>query len=178
MYADLRKLSIEQIAQFDLPGFGIGGLSVGEPNHIMYQLLAETVPFMPEHKPHYLMGVGNPDNLVEAAGLGIDMFDCVQATRIARHGAFWTRQGRKSIKQSQYLKDLSPLEEGCDCYACRHFSKAYIRHLFKANEMLAYRLISIHNIHFLNNLMEELRQAIREDRYPAFREEFFANYQL
>lgn len=178
MYADLRKLSIEQIAQFDLPGFGIGGLSVGEPNHIMYQLLAETVPFMPEHKPHYLMGVGNPDNLVEAAGLGIDMFDCVQATRIARHGAFWTRQGRKSIKQSQYLKDLSPLEEGCDCYACRHFSKAYIRHLFKANEMLAYRLISIHNIHFLNNLMEELRQAIREERYPAFREEFFANYQL
>ena len=178
MYEDLRKLSIEQITQFDLPGYGIGGLSVGEPNETMYQLLAVTVPFMPEHKPHYLMGVGNPDNLVEAVGYGIDMFDCVQATRIARHGAFWTRTGRQSIKQQQYLKDTTPLEEGCGCYACQHFTKAYIRHLFKANEMLAYRLISIHNIYFLNHLMEELRAAIRADQYVEFRQQFFDNYKM
>lgn len=178
MYPDLRIQSIKEIAQFDLPGFGIGGLSVGEPNETMYALLEETVPHMPAHKPHYLMGVGNPDNLVQAVGYGIDMFDCVQATRIARHGAFWTREGRKSIKQQQYLKDLSPLEEGCGCYACQHFTKAYIRHLFKANEMLAYRLISIHNIYFLNHLMEALREAIRQDRYVEFRQQFFDAYKM
>ena len=144
----------------------------------MYHLLEETVPYMPENKPHYLMGVGNPDNLVQAAGYGVDMFDCVQATRIARHGAFWTRRGRLSIKNQQYIKDTTPLEEGCNCYACRHFTKAYIRHLFKANEMLAYRLISIHNIYFLNNLMEELREAIRQDRYVEFRQHFFDEYKM
>ena len=169
---------IEQITAFDLPGFGIGGLSVGEPNETMYHLLEETVPYMPEKKPHYLMGVGNPDNLVEAVGYGIDMFDCVQATRIARHGAFWTRHGRLSIKNQQYFKDTTPLEEGCNCYACRNFTKAYIRHLFKANEMLAYRLISIHNIYFLNHLMAELREAIRQDRYVEFRQHFFDNYKM
>ncbi len=178
MYEDLRKLSIQEITQFDLPGYGIGGLSVGESNEVMYELLAATVSDLPEHKPRYLMGVGNPDNLVEAAGHGVDMFDCVQATRIARHGAFWTRQGRMNIKNQQYMRDQSPLEEGCQCYACRNFSKGYIRHLFKANEMLAYRLLSIHNIHFLNQLMEDLRAAIGKDAYGAFKEKFFENYKM
>lgn len=178
MYTDLRLQSIKEITQFDLPGYGIGGLSVGESNEMMYNLLNETVSYMPAHKPHYLMGVGNPDNLVQAVGYGVDMFDCVQATRIARHGAFWTRKGRLSIKNQQYMKDDTPLEEGCQCYACRHFTKAYIRHLFKANEMLAYRLISVHNIHFLNQLMEELRQSIREDRYVEFRDAFFDAYKV
>lgn len=178
MYTDLRLQSIKEITQFDLPGYGIGGLSVGESNDMMYKLLDETVSYMPQHKSHYLMGVGNPDNLVQAVGYGVDMFDCVQATRIARHGAFWTRQGRLSIKNQQYMKDTTPLEEGCQCYACRHFTKAYIRHLFKANEMLAYRLISIHNIHFLNQLMEDLRASLREDRYVDFRDEFFDSYKM
>lgn len=178
MYTDLRLQSIKEITQFDLPGYGIGGLSVGESNDMMYKLLDETVSYMPQHKPHYLMGVGNPDNLVQAVGYGVDMFDCVQATRIARHGAFWTRQGRLCIKNQQYMKDTTPLEEGCQCYACRHFTKAYIRHLFKANEMLAYRLISIHNIHFLNQLMEDLRASLREDRYVDFRDEFFDSYKM
>lgn len=178
MYTDLRLQSIKEITQFDLPGYGIGGLSVGESNDMMYKLLDETVSYMPQHKPHYLMGVGNPDNLVQAVGYGVDMFDCVQATRIARHGAFWTRKGRLSIKNQQYMKDTTPLEEGCQCYACRHFTKAYIRHLFKANEMLAYRLISIHNIHFLNQLMEDLRASLREDRYVDFRDEFFDSYKM
>ena len=170
--------SIKEITQFDLPGYGIGGLSVGESNDMMYKLLDETVSYMPQHKPHYLMGVGNPDNLVQAVGYGVDMFDCVQATRIARHGAFWTRKGRLSIKNQQYMKDTTPLEEGCQCYACRNFTKAYIRHLFKANEMLAYRLISIHNIHFLNQLMEDLRASLQEDRYVDFRDEFFDSYKM
>lgn len=178
MYTDLRLQSIKEITQFDLPGYGIGGLSVGESNDMMYKLLDETVSYMPQHKPHYLMGVGNPDNLVQAVGYGVDMFDCVQATRIARHGAFWTRKGRLSIKNQQYMKDTTPLEEGCQYYACRHFTKAYIRHLFKANEMLAYRLISIHNIHFLNQLMEDLRASLREDRYVDFRDEFFDSYKM
>ena len=178
MYTDLRLQSIKEITQFDLPGYGIGGLSVGESNDMMYKLLDETVSYMPQHKPHYLMGVGNPDNLVQAVGYGVDMFDCVQATRIARHGAFWTRKGRLSIKNQQYMKDTTPLEEGCQCYACCHFTKAYIRHLFKANEMLAYRLISIHNIHFLNQLMEDLRASLREDRYVDFRDEFFDSYKM
>lgn len=178
MYKDLRIQSIKEITQFDLPGYGIGGLSVGEATETMYNLLEETVPYMPEHKPHYLMGVGNPDNLVQAVGYGIDMFDCVQATRIARHGAFWTAKGRMSIKNQKYLKDISPLEEGCQCYACRNFTKAYIRHLFKANEMLAYRLISIHNIYFLNHLMEQLRVALRNDQYVEFRDAFFDEYRM
>lgn len=178
MYTDLRLQSIKEITQFDLPGYGIGGLSVGESNDMMYRLLDETVSYMPQHKPHYLMGVGNPDNLVQAVGYGVDMFDCVQATRIARHGAFWTRKGRLSIKNQQYMKDTTPLEEGCQCYACRNFTKAYIRHLFKANEMLAYRLISIHNIHFLNQLMQDLRASLQEDRYVDFRDEFFDSYKM
>lgn len=178
MYEDLRIDSINQITQFDLPGYGIGGLSVGEANETMYDLLEKTAGYLPEHKPHYLMGVGNPDNLVQAVGYGIDMFDCVQATRIARHGAFWTRDGRMNIKNQKYAMDKNPLETGCNCYACRNFTKGYIRHLFKANEMLAYRLISIHNIHFLNQLMEDLREALRNDNYVGFREQFFDSYKM
>lgn len=176
MYTDLRKQSIEEITSFDLPGYGIGGLSVGESNDLMYEMLSNTTSYLPRLKPRYLMGVGNPDNLVEAVGYGVDMFDCVQATRIARHGAFWTYTGRKNIKNAQFERDFSPLDSTCDCYACRKFTKAYIRHLFKSGELFALRLLSIHNIHFLNKLMKDLRLAIQEDRYPCFKEDFLASY--
>lgn len=178
MYEDLRLESIRQIIEYDLPGYGIGGLSVGESNEVMYSLLEATVPALPCHKPHYLMGVGNPDNLVVAAGLGIDMFDCVQASRIARHGAFWTREGRKNIKNAQFARQDVPLESECGCLSCAGFSRAYIHHLFKAKEMLAYRLLTIHNIHFLNQLMADLRQAIRDGRYESFKKMFFETYQI
>lgn len=178
MYEDLRKQSIEEITQFDLPGFGIGGLSVGETNEMMYHLLEETVGYLPGEKPRYLMGVGNPDNLVTAVGYGVDMFDCVQASRIARHGAFWTFDGRQNIKNQKYFNDKKPLDDTCECYACKNFSRAYIRHLFKANEMLAYRLLTIHNIYFLNYLMEKVRQAISENNYLSFKDEFFSRYKV
>lgn len=176
MFVDLRRQSIQEITSFDLPGFGIGGLSVGEENTIMYELLDQTTECLPTEKPRYLMGVGNPDNLVEAVGLGIDMFDCVQATRIARHGAFWTKNGRENIKNASNTRAFAPLEEGCKCPACRSYSRAYIRHLMQAKEIFGFRLLSLHNIYFLNTLMESLRDAIRNHSYTSFRKDFFNHY--
>lgn len=176
MYTDLRKESIQRTLAYELPGYAIGGLSVGEPNDLMYALLDDTVHLLPKDKPRYLMGVGNPDNLVIAAGFGVDMFDCVQATRLARHGAFWTHDGRFHIKNAQYERDFTPLDHACDCYCCRNYSRAYLRHLVKAGEMFALRLLTIHNIHFLNHLMQELRSAIRDDRYELFRDTFMQRY--
>lgn len=176
MYEDLRIESIKQITSHDLVGFGIGGLSVGEENELMYELLDKTAPYMPAEKPRYLMGVGNPDNLVIGAGLGIDMFDCVQGTRIARHGAFWTREGRKNIKNQQFFDDFEPLDKECDCYACRNYSRSYIRHLIKVGEGFGLRLLSIHNIHFLNQLMIELRNSIKTDQYEQFKKNFLSKY--
>ena len=175
-YKDLRIECAKEMAKLDLPGFGIGGLSVGEPKEIMYELLEAINPVMPQNKPRYLMGVGSPDCLIEGVLRGVDMFDCVLATRVARNGTAFTRRGRLVIKNAQYAHDFGPIEEGCDCYACKNFSRAYIRHLFKADEILALRLISWHNLRFLLRLMEEVRAAIEQDCYGDFVEEFYKHH--
>ena len=175
-YKDLRIECAKEMARLDLPGFGIGGLSVGEPKEIMYELLEAINPVMPQNKPRYLMGVGSPDCLIEGVLRGVDMFDCVLATRVARNGTAFTRRGRLVIKNAQYAHDFGPIEEGCDCYACKNFSRAYIRHLFKADEILALRLISWHNLRFLLHLMEEVRAAIEQDCYGDFVEEFYKHH--
>ncbi len=176
MYADLRKKSAEDVVANDLPGYAIGGLSVGEPKPIMYEMLDCTVPLMPKNKPRYLMGVGSPDCLVEGAIRGVDMFDCVLPTRIARNGTAFTSQGKVVVRNAAYERDFTPLDPECDCYACHNFTRAYIRHLVKANEILASILLSIHNLRFLIHLMEQVREAIQEERLIEFRNEFFRNF--
>ena len=177
-YKDLRIQSAKTLADMDFPGYGIGGLSVGEPKPIMYEMLEEMMPYMPADKPRYLMGVGSPDCLVEGVYRGIDMFDCVLATRVARNGTAFTDSGRLVIRNAEYAHDFGPLEEGCDCYACRNFSRAYIRHLLKAGEITGGRLVTIHNLRYLLRLMERIRAAIEEDRFEAFRRDFFAKYDM
>ena len=177
-FEDLRIESTKVLADMDFIGYGIGGLSVGEPKPIMYGMLEAIMPHMPVAKPRYLMGVGSPDCLVEGVMRGVDMFDCVLATRIARNGTCFTRNGRLVIKNATYAHDFRPIEEGCDCYACQNFSRAYIRHLFKAGEITGGRLASIHNLRFLLRLMEEVRQAILEDRFGDFRKAFFEQYDM
>ena len=171
----MREKSARDITSIDLPGYAIGGLSVGEPAEKMYEMLDYTTPLMPKHKPRYLMGVGAPENLVEGVLRGVDMFDCVLPTRIGRNGTVFTKEGKLVIRNAEYARDFRPMEEGCQCYACRNYSRAYIRHLIKTGEVLGIRLTTIHNIHFLTNLMAELRQAILEDRVLEFREQFYAN---
>lgn len=176
MYEDLRRQSIEEITQYDLPGYAIGGLSVGEPKPLMYEVLEYTTPYMPQDKPRYLMGVGSPDCLIEGVIRGVDMFDCVLPTRVARNGTAMTSQGRIAIKNAKHTRDFTPLDPECDCYTCKNYSKAYLRHLFKSNEILSSRLFTYHNIHFLIKLMEQVREAIMEDRLLDFRKEFFEKY--
>ena len=159
-------------------GYGIGGLSVGEPKPIMYEMLEEMMPYMPTHKPRYLMGVGTPDCLLEGVLRGIDMFDCVLATRIARNGTALTSSGRLVVRNAQYAHDFGPLDPECDCYACTHYSRAYIRHLIKAGEITGGRLISIHNLRFLIHLMEQIREAIAQDRFLDFRKSFYEKYDM
>ena len=173
-YSDLRIESARQLARLDLPGYGIGGLSVGEPKPIMYEMLDAIRPYMPENKPRYLMGVGSPDCLVEGVLRGVDMFDCVLATRVARNGTVFTRDGRLVIRNAKYAHDFTPIEEDCDCLTCRNYTRGYIRHLFKAGEILPLRLNSIHNIRFLTHLMEDMRSAIEQDAFGDWSEEFFA----
>ena len=175
-YSDLRIECAREMAQLDLPGFGIGGLSVGEPKEIMYDMLDKMMPFMPQNKPRYLMGVGSPDCLIEGVLRGVDMFDCVLATRVARNGTVFTHDGRVVVRNAKYAEDFSPLDPDCDCYACRNFSRAYIRHLFKAGEILALRLNSIHNIYFLTKMMEEMRSAIENDALLDWSNEFYARH--
>ena len=177
-YEDLRVESAKTLADMDFPGYGIGGLSVGEPKPIMYDMLEKIEPHLPKNKPRYLMGVGTPDCFLEGVLRGVDMFDCVLATRIARNGTVFTRNGRMVIRNATYAHDFSPMEEGCDCYACQHFSRAYIRHLLKAEEITGGRLASIHNLRFLIRMMEEIRQAIMEDRFLDYRREFYERYDL
>lgn len=177
-YKDLRVESAKVLADMNYIGYGIGGLSVGEPKPIMYEMLEELMPFMPVHKPRYLMGVGSPDCLIEGVLRGVDMFDCVLATRVARNGTILTGRGRLVVRNAEYARDFSPLEDGCDCYACQNFSRAYIRHLFKAQEILGAQLASIHNLRFLTRLMEQVRNAIQEDSLLDFRKAFFANYDM
>ena len=177
-YKDLRVESAKVLADMDFPGYGIGGLSVGEPKPVMYEMLEEIAPYMPVSKPRYLMGVGTPDCLLEGVLRGIDMFDCVLATRIARNGTVLTSRGRVVIRNAEYARDFSPIDPECDCYACTHFTRAYVRHLFKAGEITAGRLASIHNLRFLIRLMEQVRQAIAEDRFLDFRREFYEKYDM
>lgn len=175
-YKDLRKLSAEKTVALDFPGYGIGGLSVGEPKPVMYDMLETVTPIIPENKPRYLMGVGTPDCLLEGVIRGVDMFDCVLPTRIARNGTVLTSQGKIVIRNATYEKDFGPLDPECDCYACRNFSRAYIRHLFKVQEILAARLATIHNLRFLIHLMSQIRQAIMDDNLIEFKNEFFKKF--
>jgi queuine tRNA-ribosyltransferase len=167
---DLRLKSLEQITSVDLPGYAMGGFSVGEPIEMMHKLVYETAPSMPKNKPRYLMGVGTPLDLILAVDAGIDMFDCVIPTRVARNGTIYTWQGKVSIKRNEFREDPSPLDPECDCYTCRHYSKAYLRHLFLSGEILSSRLNSLHNLHFYFQLMNKSRAAIREGRWAAFRD--------
>ena len=176
MYKDLRKKSAEDLVAMDFPGYAVGGLSVGEPKDIMVDILDYTTDFLPEDKPRYLMGVGTPDYLFEAVEHGIDMADCVLPTRIARNGTAMTSVGRVIAKNGKYKEDFTSLDENCDCYTCKNYTKAYIRHLFNVNEILAYRLLSIHNIYFLTKLMENIRNAILEDRFLEYKKEFYESY--
>lgn len=176
MFEDLRRQSAAELTSLDFPGYAIGGLSVGEPKEVMYQVLDYTTPLLPAHKPRYLMGVGSPDALLEGAIRGIDMFDCVLPTRIARNGTCMTSRGRLVIRNAQYQHDFGPLDPACSCYTCRNYSRAYIRHLIKADETFGLRLTTYHNLHFLLDLMRGVRQAIREDRLLDFRDEFFDAY--
>ncbi|KRE36680.1 tRNA guanosine(34) transglycosylase Tgt [Paenibacillus sp. Soil724D2] len=178
MHEDLRRLSAEQLTSMDFPGYAIGGLSVGEPKHLMYEVLDYTTPLMPANKPRYLMGVGSPDALIEGSIRGIDMFDCVLPTRIARNGTCMTSEGRLVIRNAKHATDFGPLDPKCTCYTCTNYSRAYIRHLIKADETFGIRLTTIHNLHFLLQLMRDVRGAIQEDRLLDFRDEFFAAYGL
>lgn len=177
-FTDLRIESAKALADMDFPGYGIGGLSVGEPKPMMYEILDEMMPYMPDEKPRYLMGVGSPDCLVEGVYRGIDMFDCVLATRIARNGTCFTDEGRLVVRNAKYARDFGPIEEGCDCYACQNFTRAYIRHLLKAGEITGGRLCTIHNLRYLLRLMERIRKAIEGNRYEEFRNAFFARYDM
>ncbi|MCI5852491.1 MAG: tRNA guanosine(34) transglycosylase Tgt [Clostridiales bacterium] len=176
MYKDLRKQSAEEIVELDLPGYAIGGLSVGEPKELMYEIMDDCVDYLPAEKPRYLMGVGSPDCLFEGVERGIDMFDCVLPTRIARHGMAMTSQGRVNIKNAKYERDFTPLDPHCDCYTCRNYSKAYLRHLFKCDEILSSMLMTTHNLHFLVNTMAGIRKAIEEDRFLEYKKEFYDSY--
>lgn len=178
MYEDLRKMSAEHLTSMDFPGYAIGGLSVGEPKHMMYEMLDCTVPMLPGNKPRYLMGVGSPDALIEGSIRGIDMFDCVLPTRIARNGTVMTSNGRLVVRNAQFAEDFGPLDPECNCYTCSNYSRAYIRHLIKADETFGIRLTTYHNLHFLLQLMREVRQAIMEDRLLDFKERFFTKYGL
>lgn len=176
MYRDLREQSAAELIPLDFPGYAIGGLSVGEPKDLMYEVLDYTTPLMPKDKPRYLMGVGSPDALIEGAIRGVDMFDCVLPTRIARNGTAMTSIGKIVIKNAKYTRDFTPLDPNCDCYCCKNYTRAYLRHLYKADEILSSRLMSTHNLHFLLNLMKQVREAIMEDRLLDFRNEFFEKY--
>lgn len=175
-FKDLRTQSAKDLASMDFAGYSIGGLSVGETKQEMNTVLDYTTPLLPEYKPRYLMGVGTPDSLIDGVIRGIDMFDCVLSTRIARNGTVMTSNGRLVVKNAKYARDFSPMDPNCDCYACRNYTRAYIRHLIKANETFGIRLTSYHNTYFLLNLMKQIRQAIRDDNLLEFREAFREQY--
>ena len=171
-YADLRIWHMQEIAKLDLPGYAIGGLAVGESTETMYEIIDAVEPYMPQDKPRYLMGVGTPSNIIEAVARGVDFFDCVMPARNARHGRLFTWQGAINMKNAKYERDPSPIDPQSDCPVCRRYSKAYIRHLFKAEEMLAMRLCVMHNLYFYNKLAERIRNALDEGTFEAFRAEF------
>lgn len=175
-FKDLRKYCAEELVKMDFPGYSIGGTSIGEPKDVMFKMIEYSVPYLPKDKPRYLMGVGSVDAILEGVSQGVDMFDCVLPTRIARHGALMTSTGRVNIRDKKYEKDFTPLDPNCDCYCCKNYTKAYLRHLYKCDEMFGKRLLSIHNVRFLIHMMEEARTAIKEDRFLDFKEEFLKRF--
>jgi queuine tRNA-ribosyltransferase len=178
IFPDLRRQSAEFLTGLNFPGYAIGGLSVGETKEQMLAMLDITTSLLPAGKPRYLMGVGAPEDILESVARGVDLFDCVLPTRLARNAALFTRQGRINIRNARFERDAMPVEESCRCYTCRHFSKAYLRHLFKAGELLAYRLATVHNVHFLLELMRDVRAAIAAGRFLAFKDGFLATYPI
>jgi queuine tRNA-ribosyltransferase len=173
MHSDLREMSARELVEMDFDGYALGGLSVGEDMETRQKIIRETIDFLPGDKPIYLMGVGRPEDMVEAVMLGVDMFDCVMPTRNARNGTLFTSRGRLTIKNSSYADDGSPVDGDCGCYTCTHYSRAYLRHLFMSNELLAYRLNSIHNVHYYTHLMEGICNAIKDGRLEEFRDNFY-----
>ena len=169
IYEDIRIEHAKEIARMDLDGYAVGGLSVGESQEDMYRILDEAVPHLPQDKPTYLMGVGTPANIIEAVSRGVDFFDCVYPSRNGRHGHVYTGQGKRNLFNARYSMDERPIEEGCGCPACRHYSRAYIRHLLKAKEMLGMRLCVLHNLYFYNHLMEEIRDALDEGTFDSYK---------
>lgn len=175
-YRDLREHAAKELAAMPFEGYSIGGTSIGEPKEVCFQMIQDAIRFLPQDKPRYLMGVGSIDYILEGITHGVDMFDCVLPTRLARHGALTTRHGRINIQRAQYQEDFTPIEEGCDCYTCQNYTKAYLRHLFKAGEGFGQTLNSIHNIRFLIRLTEEARQAIKEDRFAEFKAKIYEDF--
>ena len=178
IYEDLRDKSFNELYEMDehFSGYAIGGLAVGEPREDMYRILEYMTPRLPENKPRYLMGVGEPVDMLEAVEDGVDMMDCVQPTRIGRHGTVFTKYGRLVIKNAKYFRDPRPLDDGCDCYVCKNYTRAYIRHLFKADEILGQRLATYHNLYFLIKLMKDARKAILENRFSEYKDNFTKDY--
>ncbi len=173
MHKDLREKSLADLMEIGFPGYAVGGLSVGEPKDLMREMSAWTIPRLPDHLPRYIMGVGTPEDIVELVGLGADMFDCVIPTRNARNGQLFTHAGTINICNSRFKYDTNPVESGCTCYTCTHYSRAYLRHLYQARELLAYRLNTLHNLHYYLDLVKQIRTAIQGDRYEAFKKDFY-----
>lgn len=178
IYEDLRTISAQELVELDFPGYAIGGLSVGEPKADMYRILDLTNQLLPRDKPRYLMGVGTPEDLVEGVKRGVDMFDCVMPTRLARHGTAYTREGRITVRNATFAEDFTPIDSECNCYVCQKYTRGYIRHLIKAEEILAARLLSYHNIYFLAKLMEDMRNAIKNQEFNIFYDNFFSKYKF
>jgi queuine tRNA-ribosyltransferase len=177
-YEDLRKVSAHAIVDLDFPGIAIGGVSVGEPKHAMLDVLEWTVPELPREKPRYLMGVGTPEDLLDAVMRGIDMFDCVLPTRLGRNGSLYTTYGRINIKNARFIEDFGPVDPECGCSTCQNYSAAYLRHIYKSEEILAARLATYHNLYFYHKLMAGIRAALEQDRFKEFRREFLAKYRM
>ena len=169
----MRKRSVDQLTDMDFPGYAVGGLSVGEPKSLMYEMGDWSLSLLPLHKPKYVMGVGTPEDILELVSLGADMFDCVMPTRNARNGQLFTDRGTVNISNAKFRFDTNPADIDCGCYTCRNYSLAYLRHLYIARELLAYRLNTIHNIYFYNRLMEEIREVISEKKFDAFKKDFY-----
>ncbi len=178
VFPELRRRSAADLAALEFPGYAIGGLSVGEPKAEMYATLELTNELLPQNKPRYLMGVGSPEDLLEGVRRGVDMFDCVLPTRLARHGSAYTSRGRITVRNAGFAEDFSPLDPDCNCYVCKNYSRAYIRHLIKAEEILAHRLLSYHNVHFLIHLMGSIRNALKEGEFTRYYREFFDKYRF
>ncbi len=175
-FKDLRKYCAEELVKMNFDGYSIGGTSIGEPKDVMFKMVSYAIEYLPEDKPRYLMGVGSVDEILDGIEKGVDMFDCVLPTRIARHGALMTSHGRVNIRDKKYERDFTPLDNECDCYCCKNYTKAYLRHLYKCDETFGKRLLSIHNVRFLIHMMEEARIAIKEDRFVEFKKDFLAKF--